>query len=122
MSAPVALQTITLDAPKSPKGLLEKRFGKFAKGAVLPAAQVAHSPRRKVADFPEGFLPVKFIEALEQNQLLNSCCRHPENHEIEARKSHPDEQAADIYVFHCACGRKHTRFCVGLGDPRPEWQ
>ncbi len=68
-----------------------------------------------------GLLPVKYIEALEQNQKIASCCRHPENHDIEAFKSRPGEDAPDIYVFHCTCGRKHTRFCVGGGDVRPVW-
>lgn len=67
-------------------------------------------------------LPVKYIEALEQNQLIPSCCRHPENHDIEAFKSRPEEAAPDIYIFHCTCGRKHRRFCVGGGDARPVWE
>lgn len=67
-------------------------------------------------------IPAKFIEALEQNQMISSCCRHPENHEIEAFKSKPEETAPDIYIFHCTCGRKHTRFCIGGGDIRPIWE
>ena len=31
-----------------------------------------------------GLLPAKYRESLEQNQQIASCCRHPENHEIEA--------------------------------------
>jgi hypothetical protein len=69
-----------------------------------------------------GLLPAKYIEALEQNQKISSCCRHPENHDIEAFKSKPDEKAPDIYVFHCTCGRRHTRFCVGGNDVRPVWE
>ena len=34
-------------------------------------------------------LPVRYLEALEHNQKIQSCCRHPENHEIEAYKSRP---------------------------------
>lgn len=68
-----------------------------------------------------GLVPLKFIEALEQNQQISSCCRHPENHDIEAFKSHPDEKAPDIYIFHCTCGRQHRRYCVGGGDARPVW-
>jgi hypothetical protein len=67
-------------------------------------------------------IPTRFIEALEHNQQIASCCRHPENHEVEAFKSHPDEKAPDIYVFHCTCGRKHRRFCVGGDDMRPVWE
>lgn len=119
---PQVLQTITLDTPKHPLDLYQQRFGKYSKGAVLPESQIPWSPRRKVKDFPPDFIPLKFIEALEQNQKLASCCRHPENHEIEGRKSHPDERATDVYIFHCTCGRQHRRFCVGFGDPRPEWK
>ncbi len=79
-------------------------------------------PRRPVAKFPEGFIPTKYIEALEQNQQISSCCRHPENHEIEALKSKPEEVQPDIYIFHCTCGRKHTRFITGGGDVRPVWE
>lgn len=92
------------------------------KGEELPETLVQHSPRRRVADFPKGFIPLKWREALEQNQQIASCCRHPENHEIEALKSRPEELTADIYIFHCTCGRKHRRWCLGAGDPRPEWR
>jgi hypothetical protein len=121
---PHSLQTLTLEPPKSPPNVLERRFGKYVKGAVLPEAQIPCSPRRKVSDFPAGFIPASLYERnLEQNQKLAPCCRHPENHEIEGRKSHPDEKAVDIYIFHCdGCGRKHRVFCVGMGDPRPEWK
>lgn len=70
-------------------------------------------------------LPVKYLEALEQNQLIPSCCRHPENHDIEALYSSDQDKEKglpDIYVFHCTCGRKHTRLCVGGGDVRPFWK
>jgi hypothetical protein len=67
-------------------------------------------------------IPKKYLEALEQNQQIKSCCRHPEDHDIEAFRSKPDEVAPDIYVFHCTCGRKHRRFCVGGGDERPYWE
>ena len=61
-------------------------------------------------------LPAKYYQALEQNQLLASCCRHPENHDIEALYSSPEDAAKgvpDIYIFHCICGRQHRRFCMG---------
>jgi hypothetical protein len=83
-------------------------------------------PRVKVADCPAR-LPAKFIESLERNQLLQTCCRHPENHDIEALYSTEDERfrdgrenPPDIYILHCTCGRKHRRFMVGSG-PRPVW-
>lgn len=93
---------------------------------------MAHSPacpRVKVA-VVLPLLPARYIEALEQNQQIASCCRHPENHEIEALYSSDEQRAAgtpDIYIFHCTCGRKHRRFCVGTGTPekpeiRPFWE
>lgn len=124
---PHSLSTITLTNQKTPAQKSAERgwagrHGKFAKGAVLPETQVAACPRVKVADLPEGFLKQNHIERLEQNQQIASCCRHPENHEVEARKSHPDEAAPDIYIFHCSCGKKHRFFCVGMHDVRPMWQ
>jgi hypothetical protein len=71
-----------------------------------------------------SLLPIKYIEALEQNQKIASCCRHPENHEVEAFYSCEAERekgTPDIYIFHCTCGKKHTRFCAGGGDVRPVW-
>lgn len=67
-------------------------------------------------------IPAKYIEALEQNQKIASCCRHPENHDLEAFYSKETETVPDIYIFHCTCGKKHTRFCVGGGDERPYWE
>ena len=104
-------------------GPFAKRHGMFPKGTVLPETQVPACPRVKVSDLPPGFIPPRLYEKnLEHNQLLPSCCRHPENHEIEAMRSHPEEQAPDIYVFHCTCGRKHRVFCVGRTDVRPAWE
>jgi len=81
--------------------------------------------RVKVADCPVK-IPLKFIEALEQNQKISSCCRHPENHEIVAYSSPTAEkledgsQAPDIYIFICTCGKLHRRFMLG-GGKRPSW-
>lgn len=95
----------------------------WAKGTALPETQVPACPRVKVADLPEGHLKKSHIERLEQNQLIASCCRHPENHEVEALKSHKDEPAPDIYIFHCdQCKRKHRFFCVGQSDDLPVWE
>ena len=119
-----SLSSVTLTEPAKPKvvpGSLVARFGEFAKGTVLPATQVQACPRVKVADLPEGFLKKTHIEGLEHNQKIASCCRHPENHEVEAFKSHPDEKAPDVYVYHCTCGKKHRFFCVGRTDTRPVW-
>lgn len=84
-------------------------------------SHVQACPRYPVAKL-FGVIPAKYIEALEQNQKIASCCRHPENHDIEAFRSKPDEPAPDIYKFYCGCGRTHTRFCVGGGDARPFWE
>lgn len=93
----------------------------WPKGTVLPETDVPACPRVKVADLPKRHLNQKHIEHMEQNQKIASCCRHPENHEVEARKSHPEEPAPDKYIYHCKCGRKHRFFCLGFGDPRPIW-
>jgi hypothetical protein len=69
-----------------------------------------------------SLLPDKYLEVLEQNQQIASCCRHPENHDISAWKSSPKEEAPDVYILHCTCGRQHRRFCVGGGDDRPVWE
>lgn len=78
-------------------------------------------PRIAVAKLG-NLIPTKYIEAMEQNQQIASCCRHPEQHDIEAMKSKADEAAPDIYIFHCTCGKQHRRFCVGGGDIRPYWE
>ncbi len=89
-------------------------------------------PRYPVAKL-QGLLPTKYVEALEQNQQIATCCRHPENHDISAWFSSDvdrDRGVPDIYVFHCTCGRQHRRFCVGGSagsganakpDVRPFW-
>lgn len=125
---PHSISTVELSNAKTPAqraaaaGPIAARHGNaIPKGTVLPETQVPACPRVRVADLPEGFLKQNHIEALEQNQKISSCCRHPENHEVEARKSHADEQVPDIYVFHCTCGKQHRFFCVGLTDKRPMW-
>ena len=78
-------------------------------------------PRYPVAKLL-NLIPARYIEALEQNQQIAHCCRHPENHEIAAFKSNENETVPDIYIFYCTCGRQHRRFCVGGGDVRPVWE
>jgi hypothetical protein len=97
------------------------RHAGVARGEAIPETQVVACPRVRVADLPEGFLKRNHIDHLEQNQKIASCCRHPENHDVEALKSHPDELVPDIYVFHCPCGKRHRFFCVGMTDERPAW-
>lgn len=122
MQAPEQLSIATLSKPASRPNIMVQRFGNYKKGDVLPETTTPDLPRRKVADFPNGFLKQKWIDQLEQNQKIASCCRHPENHEVEGLKSHPDEPVTDIYIFHCTCGRKHRYFCVGETDIRPQWK
>lgn len=124
MTPPTQLTRTSLKLPDPKPDTFTRRFGRYAKGAVLPETQVPSCPKVKVADFPQGWLPQKFFEYLEHNQKIAHCCRHPENHFIEGRKSHPDEKVTDIYIFHCdQCGRKHRIFCVGIEDnDRPEWK
>src|SRR5687768_8316759 len=94
--------------------------------------------RVKVEEIAPGVLmagpvriPGKFAEALEQNQQIASCCRHPENHDFSAWYSSAADEALglpDIYIFHCTCGRVHRRFMVGGSNPetrvgmRPFWE
>jgi hypothetical protein len=129
MAIPNQLAVISITNKKTPAEIraakspfLRQFGGSVPKGTVLPHTQVQACPRVRVADLPEGHLKQKHIEHLEQNQLIASCCRHPENHDVEALKSHPEEEAPNIYIFHCTCGRKHRFFCVGETDPhRPTW-
>jgi hypothetical protein len=106
-------------------GPIAARHGRFPKGTVLPETQVEACPRVKISELPDGFIPLRYFERnLEQNQIVNTCCRHPENYEVEARKSHHDEQFPDIYVFYCTvCKHKHSRFLVYQTSetPRPMW-
>ena len=107
-SLPDNVRPVTITVPQDDKGR-----------RICPRYPVAKLLKRG----PNGtsILPPKFLEALEQNQKIASCCRHPENHEIEGLKSHPDEPSVDIYIFYCTCGRLHRRFCVGGNDVRPVW-
>lgn len=125
-----SISTITISRKLTPAqreeqfkrlGPFAARHGRFEKGTILPETTVPACPRVRVADLPEGHLKQNHIEGLEQNQLIASCCRHPENHEVEALKSHPDEPAPDIYIFHCTCKRRHRFFCIGMADKRPVW-
>lgn len=121
---PHSLATVSIGIVKTPAQRKAEagRHGRYPKGTVLPETITLACPRVKVADLPEGFLKQNHIDRLEQNQTIASCCRHPENHDVEAFKSHPDEPAPNIYIFHCTCGRKHRFFCVGeTDDRRPSW-
>jgi hypothetical protein len=88
---------------------------------VRPFTRVPALRRRPVREVLDR-IPQKYLDVLEQNQKIASCCRHPEEHEIEAFKSRAEETTPDIYIFHCMrCGRQHRRFCVGGSDARPFW-
>ncbi len=130
MATPTQLAVITLTNKKTPaqkraaQSTFLREFGdRVPKGTVLPEVEhVLVCPPVKVADLPEGHIKPKWIEQQEHNQQIASCCRHPENHTIEAWKTHPDEEAPNVYIFRCTCGRKHTKFCVGeTDDHRPMW-
>lgn len=102
--------------------------------SVKRGQNVRACPRIHVADLPVP-LPIRFFEQLEENQKIASCCRHPENHTIEAFYSTPNWKdkltpdghhdpyggVPDIYIMQCDCGRLHYRFMVGIGDYRPFW-
>ena len=80
-------------------------------------------PTSKVLDQ----IPLRFFERLEQDQLLSSCCRHPENHEIEARWLNEEQRMfregkPDIYIFHCTCGREHIFLWIGDSAFHPFWK
>lgn len=73
------------------------------------------NPAPNVYKAGDALLPLGWIEALEQNQQIKSCCRHPENHSIGAfYSSAKDEELGipDIYILYCPCGCQHKRFCV----------
>lgn len=68
-------------------------------------------------DSPHNLLPLKFVDSFVENQQLASCCRHPENMDVEAWYSSenwmkgldkdgnplPNGQGKvpDIYIFKC---------------------
>lgn len=89
--------------------------------AHVPACQ-----RVKVAECPvRDKLPIRFFERLEQDQLLPTCCRHPENHDIEAfftSETQAETGIADLYIFYCTCGKRHVRLMGGNGDKRQMWE
>ena len=89
------------------------------------AAHVVACERRPVMEW-RSIIPDRYIEELEQNQLIASCCRHPENHEIEAWYADAKQEAAGtpgIYIFYCnGCGRRHRRVTAGMIDTRPFWE
>ena len=77
------------------------------------------NPARDVWTVGGAKMPLRYAEALEHNQMIASCCRHPENHQMDAWFSTPEQAqkgVPDIYRFHCTCGRVHSRYCVG-GNP-----
>ena len=123
MTQPLVLTTVSIK-PAKPEINAEwvRRHGVYPKGTVLKETRVLSCPRRKVSEFPPGFLKQNHIEALEQNQKLAHCCRHPENHWVEGYKTHPDELVTDSYEYICTCGRRHRVLCVGIDDTRPEWK
>jgi hypothetical protein len=91
------------------------KVGDVSFGTLTEEGHILACPRVK-ARLIQSLMPPKWFAMLEQNQQLASCCRHPEDHDIEAWYSSPDDAAKgipDIYIFHCTCGRQHRRFIVG---------
>jgi hypothetical protein len=70
--------------------------------------------------FPEEMLTV-----MENNQQLKICCRHVDNHLVEARYTSAQQARSgvpDYYIFHCTeCGCRHHQAMHGIGDVRPKW-
>jgi hypothetical protein len=89
-----------------------------------PVTRVQACPRRPVASFAPGFIPWQMFEPMEHNQKIRSCCRHPENHDVEAYKSNPGLKGPDQFVFICKCGKKHVNWILAnTVDFRiPEWK
>lgn len=103
----------------------------------LDALHILACPRVPVAKV-RHLLPDRYLTYIAE-KAKRECCKHPENHDIEAWFSKPSEQAKgvpDIYKFYCltceangeaAC---HARFCVGGNHPvdpakkdkRPFWE
>ena len=107
--------------PINETNVLYRRFGFYEKGAVLPPTQQKALPRVKISDLPPNHIPLRWVERLEHDQLLRSCCRHPENMEIEGFKSHPEELMPDVFKMYCRCGRTHHFFFVGEEGETPRW-
>jgi len=75
-------------------------------------AHIQACPRIPVERIKES-IPTKWFEAMEHNQQIKTCCRSPQNHDIEAHYTCEEEQAKgapDLYIFHCkTCGCRHIR-------------
>lgn len=109
---------------------LPDSWGPMARGEGHTLA-CGRIPIRKLARFDDdgnvislGIIPQRFLEQYEQNQQLAHCCRHPENHDIEAFYSCREEEEKgipDVYILHCKCGRQHRRLMCGGGE-RPVWE
>lgn len=91
---------------------------------LQPETRVLVCKRRPVASFPQGYIPWQMMEPMEHNQTIASCCRHPENHDIEAWKSNPSLKGPDQYIFICSCGKKHVNWVLAekCSYLLPEWK
>ena len=80
----------TPPAPPEPYALACKR---------IPVASLYHKrlPHQRL-------LPDKFIEQMEQNQQIASCCRHPENHEISAWYSNEEHKGKGLSIIALVAG------------------
>lgn len=93
-----------------------KRLGNLARDNHIVACK-----RVPVSKCPARIPSWMYEKNLEHNQQVASCCRKPENHDIAAFYSSPEDQAKgvpDVYVFYCVCGREHAVFMLG-GSQNP---
>ncbi len=76
--------------------------------------QMPRTPVRDLMEFdddgnliegsPRNKLPEKYIYAFQQNQKLNTCCRHVENHHVSGWYSCEDNRrrgVVDVHIFYC---------------------
>ncbi|MGE0853871.1 MAG: hypothetical protein AB7O44_30385 [Hyphomicrobiaceae bacterium] len=92
--------------------------------------------RVRVKDLPFALPPVLYINNLERNQDVPSCCRRWEDHHIAAffssrewmerrrKDGYPEPWGGkpDIYILYCQCGRQHITAQQGQGGHiSPTW-
>lgn len=91
----------------------------------IPVRRMMAYDENGVLDYSssKNYLPFRYVEMLEQNQELATCCRHPENHTIEAwytNEEDAENETPDLYILTCTCGRRHYRLCCA-GGYRAHW-
>ena len=74
--------------------------------------QVIMEGMKRVSEHLEK-IPAKWLHAITSNKELNDCCREVDNLSYERRKTRDKLRFADLVVFQCDCGRKHSRLMLG---------